>query len=230
MKQSLLKSFKTVLLTIALIIGAGYLLAWSGPGGIPASSNVSAPINAGTSSNSIQNRIGDLAVPGLFTTNYIYASSTFSFGLIATSGYALTSDASGYASWQPLGSGASSCPNNKILVGIDASGNILCDYATSTATTNGGIKNVNCGTGLVVTGISATGTPICSLANSSPCVYRDLEYSVGTFCWYKMYYYNSTTGYVFKRLNCTATGWTTDMGSTIYPNSSGDGARSCDLM
>jgi len=204
MKQSLLKSLKTVLLTIALIIGAGYLLAWNGPTADPVGGNTPAPLNVSTTSASTTQQIktGSLTVsPGIMVTNNLW-SDTFRLGTSAASGSVLTAlDGSGNAGWSLLPTAMSKIPasncSSKVLIGFLAEGLQVCgDWPTPASTANGLVKfNASCPAGYSLVSVNADGSMNCGQGNTITCTDpMGRIYSVGGTCFYAARYYGSPNG------------------------------------
>ncbi len=133
MKQ-LLDSAKIIILSALLIIGAASLKAWTGPSQAAPNGNTPAPLNIGST---VQTKLGSLIINAATPIQNAIGLTVFGSVTIADgtqgAGKVLTSDDSGNASWQQVGSSSAgilgqACGNGEFVKGFDSTGDIICDF------------------------------------------------------------------------------------------------------
>jgi hypothetical protein len=161
--------FRSALAALSLIVllGASSAAAWTGPSAAPPGSNVSAPLNVGTTA---QVKNGNIGVNGLavFGNTLLQGSSYLNFGsTVGASGYGIWDNAgilnfknSGGA-WTPFGSGTSSWTNPARGSGFNYN-----TLASATAEA-GAVKWVDSGTANT-NGPSASGNTVGALLQLDP--------------------------------------------------------------
>ena len=117
MNTKILQNIKVIILAIIIVIGVGYVMAWTSPPANPPSNNVAAPINASTSP---QSKAGPLS---LGTTNPPTTGSILDvIGNIATQGLSVNG-ASIFNGQVQVRSGTPGL--GKVLTAIDANGTMV---------------------------------------------------------------------------------------------------------
>ena len=122
--MSLIKSFSQLaplVLIVVCLLSYNYMSAqWSGPTAAPPGSNKPAPINVGTSTDSIQTGTGSVLFNRFSASTAVWSP--------------LYCDAVGGNCFNPASTTEPSmCPNKYFMTGISQTGDIVCAAASSTA-------------------------------------------------------------------------------------------------
>jgi len=183
MKKQITKSLKTIILTIAILTGAGYVLAWAGPTATNPGNNIPAPLNVGNSSiQPLQVTSGSLGVTADLYANTGYYNilrvgglpdgSLGNIQIIDSShgaGKVLVSDADGVGHWVDPSA-------LSVVVGSDGNpvvGNSDTSYLNGVLSSLGSFGSVNNST--VITG------EIVVLPNGK-CQWSSKQYNNGKTC------------------------------------------------
>ncbi len=187
--KNISEKVKSIITALILVGGISYAFAWSGPTTNPPSGNVDAPINTSSSPQAKNGSIlsSTLNIGGTLSSDNlsVFNSSIFSGSIKIPTGAGLnkvlTSDATGFASWQSVASAVA--PTVTAGTGIVVTGGpaytVSADYTKTQKIVTG-----TCSGSSVVQKINADGSVTCYTPSVSPvyCTANGKNFSPGYTC------------------------------------------------